>query len=79
MRVCVVGAGAIGGTLGARLALELIKSSAERSPRRLEDAASRVAAGRAMLAAGADAKQVLETYYDKAKQDELINFLKALK
>ena len=54
----------------AKAMLELIRASAERSPRRLEDVASRVAVGRAMLEAGTDAKQVLENYYDKAKKDD---------
>jgi cytochrome c-type biogenesis protein CcmH/NrfG len=54
----------------AKAMLDLIRAAAERAPRRMEDAAGRVAVGRAMLESGADAKQVLETYYDKAKKDD---------
>ncbi|QOV88295.1 peptidase MA family metallohydrolase [Humisphaera borealis] len=50
--------------------LQSIRELAEAAPRRLEEVSSRVAAGRAMLATGADARVVLETYYDRAKKDD---------
>lgn len=53
----------------AEAALTAIKEQAEKSPWRFDDATSRVAVGRAMLMSGADARQVLENYYDKAKKD----------
>lgn len=53
----------------ARAALAGIKGQAEQMPWRFEDAGNRVALGRAMLMNGVDARQVLETYYDKAKKD----------
>lgn len=54
----------------AKAALEALVAAGERSPGRLSEAAGRVAVGRAVLAGGGDARQVLETYYDKAKKDE---------
>jgi tetratricopeptide (TPR) repeat protein len=54
----------------ARAALGTLRATAERAPRRLEDAASRVAVGRAFLQDGGDARQILETYFDRAKKDD---------
>ena len=54
----------------AAAALLEIQGFAERAPRRLDDAAARVAAGRAMLDANGDARQVLENFFDKAKKDD---------
>ena len=53
----------------AQAALAALTEQAEQSPWRFRDAANRVALGRAMLMNGADARQVLENYYDKAKKD----------
>jgi tetratricopeptide (TPR) repeat protein len=53
----------------AQAAIAAIKEQAEQSPWRFGDPTSRVAIGRAMLMNGADARQILENYYDKAKQD----------
>ena len=50
--------------------MKSITALAEAAPRRLEEVSSRVAAGRAMLASGADARVVLENYYDRAKKDD---------
>lgn len=49
--------------------LAVIRAVAVRSPRRYTDAASRVALGRALLRSGADARQVLELFFDPAKKD----------
>lgn len=49
--------------------LAVIRAIAVRSPRRYTDAASRVALGRALLRSGADARQVLELFFDPAKKD----------
>ncbi len=49
-------------------ALEEIRDLAEATPWRYQDAASKVILGRAFLRAGADARQVLEQYYDVAKK-----------
>src|SRR3954469_15325332 len=46
-----------------------IRAAAERSPWRYGDAPSRVARGRALAIGGADARQVLELFYDKAKKE----------
>jgi len=50
--------------------LQSIRDLAEAAPRRLDEVSNRVAAGRAMLATGGDARQVLETYYDRAKKGD---------
>lgn len=49
--------------------LLVIRALASRTPWRYTDAASRVALGRSLLRAGADARQVLELFYDQAKKD----------
>jgi tetratricopeptide (TPR) repeat protein len=49
--------------------LAAMRVTAERSPWRYADSSSRVALGRALLLAGVDARQVLESFYDKAKRD----------
>ena len=49
--------------------LVLIRVLASRAPWRYTDPPSRVALGRALLAGGADARQVLELFYDQAKKD----------
>ena len=54
----------------AKGAIETLRATAERAPRRLEDVASRVAVGRALSASGTDARQVLEGYFDRAKKDD---------
>jgi hypothetical protein len=43
---------------------------AGRAPWRFSDPRSRVALGRALLLSGADARQVLELFYDRAKRDD---------
>jgi tetratricopeptide (TPR) repeat protein len=50
-------------------ALLSIRDLAEALPWRFQDAASRVTLGRAFVRAGADARKVLELYYDRAKKD----------
>lgn len=50
--------------------LKSIRDLAEAAPRRLEEVSARVAAGRAMLATGADARVVLENYFDRARKDD---------
>jgi tetratricopeptide (TPR) repeat protein len=50
-------------------ALLVIRALASRAPWRYTDATSRVALGRSLLLAGADARQVLELFYDQAKKD----------
>jgi tetratricopeptide (TPR) repeat protein len=52
----------------AQRMLLAIRSLAVSDPYRYSDALSRVALGRALLLAGADAKQVLELFYDSAKK-----------
>ena len=49
-------------------ALADVRELVGRSPRSYADAASRVAIGRALLLSGADARQVLELFYDTAKK-----------
>ncbi|MEX2141070.1 MAG: tetratricopeptide repeat protein [Pirellulales bacterium] len=49
--------------------LRNIQELAARDPWRYTDAANRVAIGRTLLLAGADARQVLELFYDRAKKD----------
>jgi tetratricopeptide (TPR) repeat protein len=49
--------------------LRNIQELASRDPWRYTDAANRVAIGRTLLLAGADARQVLELFYDRAKKD----------
>lgn len=49
--------------------LLVIRALASRTPWRYTDAASRVALGRSLLRAGADARQVLELFYDQARKD----------
>jgi tetratricopeptide (TPR) repeat protein len=53
----------------AQQVLKNIQDLASRDPWRYSDTASRVALGRALLLAGADARQVLELFYDQAKKD----------
>jgi Tfp pilus assembly protein PilF len=48
--------------------LHTIRGLASADPWRYSDAANRVAIGRALLLAGADARQVLELFYDQAKK-----------
>ena len=50
-------------------ALLTIRALAARAPWRYSDSASRVALGRSLLLGGADARQVLELFYDPAKKD----------
>ena len=50
-------------------ALLIIRTIAARSPRRYTDAPSRVALGRALVHSDADARQVLELFFDPAKKD----------
>jgi tetratricopeptide (TPR) repeat protein len=49
--------------------LLVIRALAARAPWRYTDSASRVALGRSLLLGGADARQVLELFYDQAKKD----------
>src|SRR5687767_8211941 len=49
--------------------LIVIRALASRASWRYTDAASRIALGQALLRAGADARQVLELFYDQAKKD----------
>jgi tetratricopeptide (TPR) repeat protein len=49
--------------------LASIREGAERTPWRYTEAASRVGLGRVLLQSGADARQVLELFYDKAKKE----------
>ena len=49
--------------------LIVIRALASRTPWRYADAASRTALGRSLLLSGADARQVLELFYDQAKKD----------
>ena len=49
--------------------LALMRALATRTPWRYSDTASRVALGRSLVRAGADARQVLELFYDQAKKD----------
>ena len=49
--------------------LAVIRAIASRAPWRYTDAASRVALGRSLLLSGADARQVLELFFDQAKKD----------
>src|SRR5688572_13103388 len=53
----------------AEAVLERMRALAERVPWRYTDVSSRVALGRALLRSGADARQVLELFYDKAKKE----------
>jgi tetratricopeptide (TPR) repeat protein len=53
----------------AEEALAAIRALAEKAPWRFTDAASRVALGRALLRGGADARQVIDLFFDKAKKD----------
>jgi tetratricopeptide (TPR) repeat protein len=53
---------------GARRSLDAIRVVYEQTPWRFEDTANRVALGRAYLILGADARQVLEQLYDRAKK-----------
>jgi tetratricopeptide (TPR) repeat protein len=55
--------------LQAQEMLQAIRALAARAPWRYTDAASRVALGRALLLGGADARQVLELFFDAAKKD----------
>lgn len=48
--------------------LSIMKMMASIAPRQFEDTPSRIALGRALLKSGADAKQVLEQYFDKARK-----------
>jgi tetratricopeptide (TPR) repeat protein len=50
-------------------ALAAIRALAEKAPWRFTDAPSRVALGRALLRGGADARQVIDLFFDKAKKD----------
>lgn len=54
----------------AQTVLRSIRELAEAAPRRLEDVSSRAAVGRALFAAGTDARLVLENYFDRAKKDD---------
>ncbi|MGB7160929.1 MAG: tetratricopeptide repeat protein [Tepidisphaeraceae bacterium] len=54
----------------AEQALDDVRALAGRSPRQYGDVASRVTIGRALLLSGADARQVLELFYDTAKKIE---------
>src|SRR5687768_5866870 len=47
-----------------------MRELAARSPWRYSDPANRVALGRALLLAGADARQVLELFLDRAKKED---------
>jgi tetratricopeptide (TPR) repeat protein len=49
--------------------LLVIRQMAARAPWRYTDTSSRVALGRALLLGGADARQVLELFFDQAKKD----------
>src|SRR5688572_17763410 len=49
--------------------LEIVRARAERSPWRYSDPPNRVALGKALLLSGADARQVLELFFDKAKKE----------
>ena len=50
-------------------ALIVIRALASRTPWRYTDCSSRTALGRSLLLSGADARQVLELFYDQAKKD----------
>ncbi len=52
----------------AQVLLRSIRDLAAREPGRYSDADSRVALGRALILAGADARQVLELFFDPAKK-----------
>ncbi|HEV2292710.1 MAG TPA: tetratricopeptide repeat protein [Tepidisphaeraceae bacterium] len=52
----------------AEQALQEVRELVGRDPRRYSDAVSRVVIGRALLLSGADARQVLELFYDTAKK-----------
>lgn len=54
----------------ARQLLVSIRALAARAPWRYSDAPSRVALGRALIRGGADARQVLELFFDNAKKQE---------
>ena len=54
----------------ADLMLAEIRSLAARAPWRYSDASARVALGRALLLGGADARQVLELFFDRVKREE---------
>jgi tetratricopeptide (TPR) repeat protein len=53
----------------AETILEIVKARAERAPWRYSDPANRVALGKVLLLGGADPRQVLELFFDKAKKD----------
>lgn len=53
----------------AEVMLKSIQDLARREPWRYTDSAGRVALGRALARSGADARQVLELFFDRAKKD----------
>jgi tetratricopeptide (TPR) repeat protein len=53
----------------AEQALLVIRTLAARAPWRYTDTASRVALGRSLVRSDADARQILELFYDQAKKD----------
>jgi len=59
---------AAGDPVAAEQSLDDVRSLAGQSPRRYGDADSRVTIGRALLLSGADARQVLELFFDTAKK-----------
>src|SRR5439155_2746656 len=54
----------------AELMLAEIRGLAARAPWRYSDAPARVALGRALMLGGADARQVLELFFDRVKREE---------
>lgn len=54
----------------ARESLEAVRDTASNAPWRFSDTESQVALGQALLLAGADARQVLEYFFDSAKKED---------